>query len=131
MFLDDDNAGRTAFDAAKKDMVLNNADVNFSSCPGLIESELEDLYKAEVYDAIIVNECGIALYSPPAMGKKKFSDRLRHHLKTRGKPSEESDVMAVKIKIAHSAAQLGLDAVIPGRIGPLEALAAQILAKMQ
>jgi putative ATP-dependent endonuclease of the OLD family len=48
-FLDYDAAGHKAFNQARLEGLVSDADVNFATCDGMAESEIEDLYDPKVY----------------------------------------------------------------------------------
>jgi putative ATP-dependent endonuclease of the OLD family len=80
-FLDDDASGRSALEAARKEGVLTNESANLTMVGGKQEAELEDLYREELYAAIIKAECGLGWQSRGPDKNKKWSDRVRNILR--------------------------------------------------
>jgi putative ATP-dependent endonuclease of the OLD family len=131
VFLDDDQAGKQAFKAASKDGLLDTTGVNFAMVGGKTEAELEDLYEQTVYDSIIQQEVGLPWAGRGTDRTKKWTDRLRNLLKQAGKPHDDGTVQIIKIKVAQSAAALGVAALHPSKLGPIESLKNSLLAKLQ
>lgn len=130
VFLDNDKAGQSAARAALQQGVLKNADVNFAVCGGKPESELEDLYCEEVYNEILAEEAGSEIIRQGPDKDKKWSDQVRNLLKRHGKLHDESAILAIKLKVARSAAQKGVSAIHTSKIAPIESMANHLLAKM-
>ncbi|MCB1864645.1 MAG: ATP-binding protein [Chromatiales bacterium] len=84
-FLDHDKAGLTAFDKALNEGLSTPADVTHVICPGLDESEFEDMLDESIYSEFIRNKYGASLASPKSKGKKKWSDRVRAAFEHQGK----------------------------------------------
>jgi hypothetical protein len=84
-FLDNDKAGRSATQKAEEEGLAEPADVTHAICPGLDESEFEDMLDESIYADFIRNKYGASLASPKFKGKKKWSDRLRAAFEHQGK----------------------------------------------
>ena len=84
-FLDYDKAGLTAAAKAEAEGLAVPADVTHIICPGLEESEFEDVLDESLYREYILNKYGASLASPKFKGKKKWSDRLRAAFEHQGK----------------------------------------------
>lgn len=125
-FLDDDIAGRQSYDKAKKEGLLASSAVNFTKVGGKTDAELEDLYVDSVYEDILFDEIGLKLVANAPDKSKKWSERVKNLLKKAGKPSDDVVLLSIKIKVAHSAAQLGLAAIHPSKRGPIDSLANSI-----
>src|SRR2546427_2831355 len=59
-FLDYDAAGLQASQKAQHEGLLTLADINFTVCNGMKESEIEDLYDDTLYTAMLVNKYGVS-----------------------------------------------------------------------
>ena len=103
-FLDDDRAGRDAFNKARLQGLISNAEVNFCICDGLTETELEDLYDTTVYEDLLLNKYRVNIKSPKFKGKKKWSDRMKACFQHCGKRWDDRIEMEVKAMIAEAVA---------------------------
>ena len=63
-FLDDDKAGREAFEKARQEGLLTDADVNFCTCEGMQDAEIEDTFNPAVYQSMILNAYRVTLECP-------------------------------------------------------------------
>jgi putative ATP-dependent endonuclease of the OLD family len=101
-FLDGDDCGRTGYEKAKTEGLLDVADVNFASVLGMKESEIEDLYDIGFYKDLIWNQYKVAVDGNPKFktNKKKWSDRVGDVFKASGKAWDDSTKMVLKSKIA-------------------------------
>lgn len=99
-FLDYDKAGRDGFAKAKNAGLLTDADVNFTTCEGMPDSELEDLYDIGLYKDVIFNAFRVTLDSPKFRSNRKWSERMRDTFKQQGKDWTDSLAMEVKRRVA-------------------------------
>ena len=99
-FLDHDKAGLNAFARAETDGLAVPADVTHVICPGLDESEFEDMLDESLYADFIKNKYGASLASPKFKGKKKWSDRLRAAFEHQGKVWTAKVEMQIKRDVA-------------------------------
>jgi putative ATP-dependent endonuclease of OLD family len=100
ILLDDDKAGRDAFDKARLQGLILDADVNFCIAQGLNESELEDLYDADVYKEFLLNRYRVSIDSPKFQSRKKWSDRIRDCFQHCGKQWNDRVEIEVKNAVA-------------------------------
>ncbi|HEY3796086.1 MAG TPA: AAA family ATPase [Bradyrhizobium sp.] len=128
--LDDDQPGRSSFEAARAEGLLDVDSVNFTSTGGKRDAELEDLYKESVFVDLIKQETGLDWASSVPEERKKWTDRLRTVLRKAGKPLDELTIMAIKIKVARAAADLGEEALHGSKAGPITSLKNALLAKL-
>lgn len=96
--LDNDKAGREAFEKARTQGLITDADLNMCVCQGLTESELEDLYDASVYRDLLQNRWRVSIDSPRFKSKKKWTDRIADCFGHCGK--HWTDRLAVDVKTA-------------------------------
>lgn len=97
VLLDDDDAGRKAFNKADKDNLIKAKDVTFTTCIGMTEAEFEDCLKPTVYQQRIKEEFGCDLSLIPDFKKSgKWSDRVKSSFKKIGKPW--SDTIETHVK---------------------------------
>ncbi|MGE3144905.1 MAG: ATP-dependent endonuclease [Pseudorhodoplanes sp.] len=130
VFLDDDGAGKQAYKLAQQDGIIEASGVNFSTVSGKTEAELEDLYDGSVYESIIHAEAGLPWVEQGPDSSKKWADRLRNILRRAGKPHDDPAVMAIKIKVATSAASQGVGAMHVSKKGPVESLVSALKSKL-
>jgi len=64
-FLDNDRAGRAAADKAEAEGLATPADITHVICPGLDESEFEDMLDESIYSEFIKNKYGASLEVAP------------------------------------------------------------------
>jgi putative ATP-dependent endonuclease of the OLD family len=99
-FLDHDVTGLRAVERAQKEGLLQIADVHFSICDGMKESEIEDLYDVNLYSDMLINKYGVSTQSPKFKGNAKWSSRMRDTFKHQGKNWSDQIEMIVKADIA-------------------------------
>jgi predicted ATP-dependent endonuclease of OLD family len=104
-FLDDDKAGREAFERARSEGLLTTADVNFCSCVGMPDAEIEDMFDQGIYEGRILNAYRVTLQCPTFKTRKKWSDRLRETFKIQGKPWDSRLESEVKARVAEAVAE--------------------------
>jgi predicted ATP-dependent endonuclease of OLD family len=85
VLLDNDKAGRDAFDKAKIEDDFKEKDCNFINCRGMNNSEFEDCFKSEIYSKALFEKYGIILDKPEFRGNSKWSDRMQNVFLTQGK----------------------------------------------
>jgi len=100
-FLDNDDTGRTAIEDAWVAGLVTDADYHLASCPGMTNSEIEDLLDVDVYRAAIENAYRISLSVKQFRhGKAKWSDRLRKVFESQGKIWNDRTELEVKTRVA-------------------------------
>jgi hypothetical protein len=122
-FLDYDSAGRDAFEKAKLQGLLSDADVNFATREGFAESEFEDLIVPDFYRKMMQATYRISLDSPKFKTNKKWSDRMRENFKLQGKNWNDQVKAEVKHKIALLIASDPSNAISSHNLPPLHSLA--------
>ncbi len=128
--LDNDEAGRKAFERAEQDGLTNLAEANFITCLGRPESEIEDLYDSKLYEPLLLNKYGVAL-SPDFKGKKKWSDRLKDVFLRQGKPWNEAIENDVKRTIAAKVAEEPGNALLSACRSAFDALVQAIERRLE
>jgi putative ATP-dependent endonuclease of OLD family len=130
-FIDNDNAGRNGFDKAKQLGLLTVGDVNFSSCPAMQESELEDLYDPTVYKDMVLNVYKVSLdNSKFKTNAKMWSDRLAAVFKAAGKPWDDSIKAEVKLRVARLVEANPLAALHPAKRAAFDGLVDGLIARL-
>lgn len=84
-FLDNDKAGKSAYEKAENEGLINLSEVNFANVVGLNESEFEDTYDITLYQDMIRNKYGVLINTPKFNSNKKWSERMRDIFKLQGK----------------------------------------------
>lgn len=123
VFLDDDDEGRRAFEKANKAGLIDEQHVNFATCAGKNESELEDLLNYQVFDDHLIGYCGYSLKKQGPEFEKKWTDRVRNLLKRLGKKADKPVIDMLKQRVAQSSKAKGLDSIAAGKKGPIDSLA--------
>lgn len=97
VLLDDDDAGKKAFEKANKDNLIKTKNVTFTTCIGMSEAEFEDCLKPTIYQQRIKKEFGCDLSLIPDFKKNgKWSERVKASFKKTGKPWNDSVEKKVK-----------------------------------
>ena len=99
-FLDHDDCGLKSSRRAEQEGLLILADVTFTTCNGMKESEIEDMYDETVYSGMLQNRYGVSTLHPKFKGNAKWSDRLREAFKEQGKPWSDQIEAKVKADVA-------------------------------
>ncbi|WP_397410686.1 ATP-dependent nuclease [Polaromonas sp.] len=86
VLLDNDDAGRRAYEKADADGILKIADTTFVNCRGMPSSELEDCFEKDTYVAEVMAEFGVDFNDGAFRGNKKWSDRAKDCFDKQGKP---------------------------------------------
>lgn len=121
-FLDDDRAGRDAFEKARLQGLITDAEVNFCIRDGLTETELEDLYDTAIYEDLLQNKYRVSIKSPKFKGKQKWSDRIKACFKHCGKQWNDRQEMEVKLLVAEAVAANPSVAICSHHADSLDAL---------
>jgi putative ATP-dependent endonuclease of OLD family len=131
VFVDNDDAGRTALEAAIAAGVVDQTEYQAAVCQGMAHSELEDLLVQKAYESAILASFGVTL-QPKFMStnKKQWSDRVRDNFQDQGKPWSSALERQVKAVVANAAANLGLSSLNEHRRGPIDALVSQLETRL-
>lgn len=100
ILLDNDSAGKTAFDRAESGGFVSLANTTFTICRGFVESEFEDTIDPDLYKAKVAAEFGVSLDDPSFRGSRKWSARIKDAFGAHGKPCTETTLMKVKYLVA-------------------------------
>jgi putative ATP-dependent endonuclease of the OLD family len=129
-FLDNDSTGRNAATRAREEGLLDAADETFAAYAGAQNSEIEDLYRVDVYSEALSNGFGfdVARLSTIPRSKGKWSQRLRLLFQSAGKRWDDEVERTAKALVAESVAgapQTSIDprcdAVVAGLTQAIEA----------
>ena len=130
-FVDNDEAGRQAVEAAVAAGVLDQTEYQAAVCHGMSNSELEDFLTEESYADAVMQHFNVTLV-PKFMStnKKQWSDRARDNFQDQGKPWSKALERQVKYVVSNAAVAIGLESLNQHRRGPVDALVAQIETRL-
>lgn len=100
VLLDNDLAGRNAFQKATDDNVLKLKNCTMVICNGMVNSELEDCFDQEVYKHELQEKFGVNIDSPEFNGNSKWSERMKNVFYNQGKPWNDLIKSQVKYLVA-------------------------------
>lgn len=125
VLLDHDKAGEESAAKAKQAGIIKDAQLKYTICNGMTESEFEDCLKVDVYAKAIMDEFSVNVKRKEFKGKKKWSERMKNVFYSCG--SEWSDAIEKKVKyiVAHSVSNMSdsLDSIlIPEKSGFIDGL---------
>lgn len=126
--LDDDTAARDAYDRAAREGLVTVADVNFITCVGRKEAELEDLYDPAIYQAALANRYRVTMTNA-FKSDKKWSERMKAMFKQQGKPWDKIEA-EVKAVVAENVAAAPDRALLPACRDSFDALASALEARL-
>ncbi len=129
-FLDHDKAGLTASTKAESEGLALPADVTHVICPGLDESEFEDMLDEPLFAEFIKNKYGASLASPKFKGKKKWSDRLKAAFEHQGKVWSSKVESQIKADIAELIASNPSKALNSHKRGAFDGLVGALETKL-
>jgi hypothetical protein len=130
-FLDNDDAGRKAFEKARIEGILKDADANFVICPGMHDSEFEDIVDVNTYAPMILNRFRVSLDSPKFKGSKKWSDRLKETFLHQGKQWNDRVESEVKSALADIIGANPAVSLNPHKRASIDALVAALEQRIQ
>jgi hypothetical protein len=99
-FLDHDKAGIEAEAKAEREGLLTMVDATFTTCQGMDETEMEDLFDEQLYSGMLLTKYGVSTQSPKFKGKRKWSERVKEAFKHQGKTWSDQIEMKVKYDVA-------------------------------
>lgn len=130
-FLDSDASGQKAIDTALNEGVISVKDYNAIVAPGLIESELEDLFDPSSYRELFLNEFGVdPTINCPIDKNKKWTVSMAAKFKQSGKIWSYQTETQAKLKLAKHVEKEGSNVLMAARRAPLDAFANEIVSKL-
>ena len=100
--MDNDDAGRRAFNTAEGEGLATLKNITYTICNGSPDAELEDCYNKTFYETILLEEFGVNINASEFRGNKKWSDRIADCFKSQGKPWNDSIEKRVKYAVAEA-----------------------------
>jgi energy-coupling factor transporter ATP-binding protein EcfA2 len=126
-FLDADQEARAAYDSAERAHLLTTRETTLATCPGLNESEFEDLVDPAKYVDAIRDQTGIDLDCREfKKGKVKWSARVELCARAQGKPFTAQVKSELKAIVTGVLVSSPADALHPARASSFEGLVAQL-----
>jgi hypothetical protein len=122
-FLDDDSAGRAAFQAAAQERLVNSGQVLWAKIHHQSETEFEDLLEDSFVSTVVSGAFAVAsLVVAAPHRKKKWSDRVKEAFRIAGKPWDSQVEAQLKDAVAKAVAADPTAAVRATTAGPLDNL---------
>jgi hypothetical protein len=126
-FVDNDETGRSAVEAAVSVGVLDQTEYQAAVCQDMQNSELEDLLDEGSYAPKLAKQFGVTFETKfMNTNKKPWSVRMRDNFENQGKPWSKTLERQIKQHVSASVAAAGLASLNPHRKGPIDALVAQL-----
>lgn len=101
VLLDNDDAGRLAFETAESQGLIKEKNVTFTICNNSPNAEIEDCFDKKAYSSAIWEEFGVDLSVREFRGNKKWSDRIANCFKSQGKQWNSTIEKKVKLTVAN------------------------------
>lgn len=98
--LDNDAAGRDAFEKAKDDGLISVKNNTFVNCLGMTDSEFEDCIDLNAYKDEVLEKYGVTLDNAAFRNNHKWSDRMQSAFMAQGKPWDKKLEIEVKSLVA-------------------------------
>jgi predicted ATP-dependent endonuclease of OLD family len=120
--LDHDDAGRAAAKTVETEGLATTADISFTTCPGMKDSEIEDTINVSTYADLILSAYGVDLSKATFRTNQKWSERMGRTFMAQGKLWSDSVARDVKAAIANRVANYSANPLITQKSKSLEAL---------
>ncbi|MBY6239243.1 AAA family ATPase [Vibrio harveyi] len=121
-FLDNDDAGRTAYEKAESENLITQKNNTFVNCNGSPQSEFEDCLDISVYKEAVFNTFGVDLDSPKFKNNKKWSDRAKNVFLDQGKIWNDRTESRLKLTVAEAVSMDPLNALNKHKRNSIDAL---------
>jgi predicted ATP-dependent endonuclease of OLD family len=125
-FLDNDDAGRSAYETAEKDGLLSIKSTTLVTCNGSPDAELEDCFNLELYREAVLDQFGVDLTCREFRRNAKWSDRVRQAFVSQGKPWNNGVESRVKYCVAERVEQSPADSLNSHKRNSIDALVQSI-----
>lgn len=120
--LDNDDAGRKAFEKASSDSLIDISSCTMITCKGMADSEFEDCILTDCYNDAVLSEFGVNLNSTAFKGNKKWSERMKSVFMDQGKPWNEAILRRVKSTVAEAVTKRPNDCLNQHKRNSIDAL---------
>jgi len=121
-FLDNDDAGRQAYNAAEEEGLLSIKTNTFITCNGSPNAEFEDCLNLNLYKQEVQQEFGVDLGCSQFRSNDKWSDRVRDSFLNQGKLWNNGVEARVKFLVANCVSQKPKDALNAHKRSSIDAL---------
>jgi putative ATP-dependent endonuclease of OLD family len=125
-YLDHDDAGRKAFEDARENELVTDADGNFTICNGMKQSEIEDMFAVESYRSTVESRYNVTLNVATFRTSSKWSERMKATFKSQGKSWSARVAGEVKAIVAHTVASTPNSALNAHKRGSFDGLVTAI-----
>jgi hypothetical protein len=123
VFLDNDDAGRSAGEKAKNGGYITEAKIKYAICNGQTDSEFEDCISPDIYSQRIKDDFCVDIQSGNAFrGKNKWSDRVKNCFYSQGQLWTDDIKKKVKLAVAECIPDNPDDALNPHKRCSINAL---------
>ncbi len=129
--LDNDNAGRTAFEKAERDSLTSTADCTMINCQGMKDTEFEDCLALDVYKEDVLNEYDVDLEGIKLIKNKKWSERVKMVFEHQGKMWSDSLLMQIKNTVSKSVLNNPKNSLDENKRNAIDALVASLERKIK
>jgi hypothetical protein len=131
VLLDNDEAGKKAYERAVSDGTLRVADTTFVNCRGMPGSEFEDTLESGIYRAEILDSFDVDIGDAAFRGNAKWSDRIKACFEKQGKAWSDAMKTQVKAVVAQAVAKRPGDALNPHKRSAIDALVSALERKLE
>lgn len=123
LIVDSDDSGRSSAKDVISKKILENSEVTIITCPGMRQSEIEDIFDLKAYKDIIFNRYNVHLDKPEfRKNRKVWSERVKEQFGVQGAFWDESVESEVKTLIADQVERVGFEMVHPSRSMVIDSL---------
>lgn len=122
VLLDNDEAGRSAYQKAEQDDLLSVKDTTMINCNGMNNSEFEDCINSNIYEQELLSEFGVNINNGTFRNNQKWSERIRTTFLAQGKPWNNKVEKDVKKLVAHCVSKKSSNALNPHKRTSIDSL---------
>jgi predicted ATP-dependent endonuclease of OLD family len=129
--LDYDSTGREAYERAKTEGLISDADVNFTICKGMAEAEFEDLLAEDLVEDVLTTKYRITTPTvSKAVKRAKWSSRMGDVFANAGKSWTDRTCAELKLSVAVAVATRPATALNVHRRAVFDALVAALESRL-
>lgn len=122
VLLDNDDAGRNAFNNASRDNLLSLKNITLVNCNGMPNSEFEDCINPEIYKDEILNRFGVNINDSVFRCNLQWSNRMKKVFQKQGKLWDDETERDIKKCVASSIEKHPTSALNPHKRQSIDAL---------
>lgn len=131
-YLDHDEEGRRAGEAAHSHLLLKPADLHYVTCKGMPESELEDMFRPDVYASRLLLDFGVDVQTDRSFrSNEKWSARMKRVFLNQGKAWLSKSAEQVKTIVAEEVAAAAENPLIDQKRNSFDALVTALERKLR